>query len=135
MLVIDASVAVKLAVDEERSDAAHRLAQSAVLFIAPELIWAEVANTLWKKVRRAELDAPAAFSVIEGLEALFSEIVPLQLLKADALRIAVELNHPVYDCFYLALAEQRGVPVMTDDQALAKLAAGTRFEPLIKRLV
>jgi predicted nucleic acid-binding protein len=34
----------------------------------------------------------------------FEELVPVSVLRDRALAIAVELRHPAYDCFYLALA-------------------------------
>jgi len=50
-LVIDASVAVKWVVEENGTPEVLALRQRARL-IAPELLVAECANILWKKVRR-----------------------------------------------------------------------------------
>ena len=36
-------------------------------------------------------------------------------LTSAAARLAVDLDHPVYDCFYLALAVQTQYPVVTAD--------------------
>ena len=52
--VIDASIAVKWVVDEDGTPEALTLRQRAKL-IAPELLVAECANILWKKVQRDEL--------------------------------------------------------------------------------
>lgn len=54
LLVIDASIAVKWVVEEEGTIEALALRGAAKL-IAPDLLIAECANILWKKVRRGEL--------------------------------------------------------------------------------
>src|SRR6266849_5468707 len=53
-LVIDASITVKWVVDEPGTPEALLLRRTAKL-IAPDLLVAECANVLWKKVRRNEL--------------------------------------------------------------------------------
>ena len=59
-LVIDASIAIKWVVEEEGTTAALALRQQAKL-IAPELLVAECANILWKKVLRGELSRKKPF--------------------------------------------------------------------------
>jgi hypothetical protein len=43
----------------------------------------------------------------------FEELVPMSVLNDRALAIAIELRHPAYDCFYLALAERSTSPLVT----------------------
>jgi predicted nucleic acid-binding protein len=60
-LVIDASVAVKWVIEEEGTKEALALRGRALA--APDLLIAECANILWKKVRRNELsEGEAAFA-------------------------------------------------------------------------
>jgi predicted nucleic acid-binding protein len=40
-----------------------------------------------------------------------------------ALRIAISLQHPVYDCFYLALAQAEDCPLVTADQRFLRAVA------------
>ena len=54
VLVIDASIAVKWVVEEDGTPEALAIRQKARL-IAPDLLIAEYANILWKKVKRREL--------------------------------------------------------------------------------
>ena len=37
-------------------------------------------------------------------------------LAPSAARLAIDLDHPAYDCFYLALALQEQYPVVTADR-------------------
>jgi predicted nucleic acid-binding protein len=48
---------------------------------------------------------------------------PIEPYVGKALALAVEANHPVYDCVYLALALQRHTHVVTDDRRFAAAAA------------
>jgi predicted nucleic acid-binding protein len=61
----------------------------------------------------------AALSQLPNRFESFAALTPL----ADAsLEIAVSLNHPIYDCFYLALARRERVPLVTADKRLAAVA-------------
>ena len=51
VFVVDASVVVKWFVPEIHSDAARRLLVLPHEYVAPDLLFAETANTIWKKIR------------------------------------------------------------------------------------
>jgi predicted nucleic acid-binding protein len=126
-LVIDASIAVKWVVDEDRTPEALTLRRRAKL-IAPELLAVECANVLWKKVQREELSKDEAFLAARLLQAADIELLPTGSLLEAATRIAVELDHPAYDCLYLALAAERDCRFVTaDERFVRKLGQGHRF--------
>ena len=56
------------------------------------------------------------------------------MLADRALAIALDLRHPVYDCFYLALAEARGSRLVTADDRLLRVCARTPFAKLVRSL-
>ncbi len=115
--VIDASIAVKWLVAEELSDEAGRLLEGEPTLIAPELLFAEAANALWAMCRRGDISRDDFAEAIDVLKAA-PVAVPLAMrqLAAAAGRLAIDLDHPVYDCFYLALAVQEQYPVVTADR-------------------
>lgn len=113
-LVVDASVAIKWVVEEEGSEAAVGLLDGPAL-AAPDLLMPKYANILWKKVRRAELAPEEATLAVE--------LVPTRPLMPAALALAIRLDHPAYDCAYLALALDRGHPFVTVDARLARIVA------------
>lgn len=133
-LVVDASVALKLFVSEPDSAAAEALYVSGEFFLAPDLVLAEVANGLWKLARRSELSEAQFLEAIIKLPLVYGELVPLDMLLEAAANIARDIDHPVYDCFYLALAEARAVPLVTADKRLVARVAGSRFAPLVRPL-
>ena len=55
--------------------------------------------------------------------AAFHELVSARMLADRA--ITLDLRHPVYDCFYLALAEARGSRSVTADDCLLRVCART----------
>jgi predicted nucleic acid-binding protein len=125
-LVIDASIAIKWVVEEEGTPEALALRSTANL-VAPDLIVAECANILWKKVGRGELRRREAVLAGRLLERAEVELVPTRPFLAAVTRLAVDLGHPAYDCFYLALADAQGCRFVTaDDRLLRKLSEGKR---------
>ncbi len=46
-----------------------------------------------------------------------------ETVSADAVRLALVLDHPVYDCVYLALAHRIGATVMTGDRRFVATVA------------
>ena len=66
--------------------------------------------------------------------AAFHELVSARMLADRALAIALDLRHPVYDCFYLALAEARGSRSVTADDCLLRVCARTPFAKLVRSL-
>jgi predicted nucleic acid-binding protein len=114
-LVIDASIAIKWVVEEDRTQEALALRQKAAL-IAPELLVAECANILWKKVRRRELYKPEALIAARLLQGAEIELLPMRSLFEAATRMSIEIDHPAYDCLYLTLAVERECSFVTADE-------------------
>jgi predicted nucleic acid-binding protein len=121
-VVVDASVAMKWFVDEDDNDRAEALL-AADIAIAPAIILAEVGNGIWSKRRSANIDPASASRFICNLTQLLREVVPVDSLMPEAMQLAFEFEHPVYDCVYLALARSRGsVLVTADKRFIAKLS-------------
>lgn len=115
--VVDASVVVKWVVDEAGTPPALWLLDNHNV-VAPDLILAECANIFWKKVRRGELsaaEAQFAALMIEGSDLQLREMLPIWL---TAIELATRLDHPAYDCLYLALALKDQLQFVTADERL-----------------
>ncbi len=134
-LVVDASVAVRWLFDMTGRPQADALLQSEELLIAPDLVIPEITNAAWKLTKFENLEHEAAMAIIAEAEDHFDEIVPCLGLKDRALAIAIELRHPAYDCFYLALAEQRDCEMMTADERLLTRCARTPFAKRVRPLI
>lgn len=119
---MDASVAVKWFAEEDGSDRARELLSAGGPFGAPDLIFAETANVLWLKWRKGFLGAPQVQAACEDLPHFVTEVFPVTPLLARASELSLALNHPAYDCFYLACAERSDAPLVTDDRPLIAAA-------------
>jgi predicted nucleic acid-binding protein len=120
-LVIDASVAAKWVLPEADSANAVGLRGTDVDLLAPSLVAIELGNTIWKSVSRGDAAQSEAAHILRIAIAHYSRIVPTEELLDDALSLAIELDHPIYDCFYLALAERERAPLVTADKRLLGL--------------
>jgi predicted nucleic acid-binding protein len=118
MLVIDASVAIKWVIQEPGTAEALELRRHQLL--APDLLIPECANVLWKKVRRGELTETEALSAGRLLEQANVDLLLTRNLLERATKLAITLNHPAYDCIYLAFAETFGLPLVTADEFLVR---------------
>jgi predicted nucleic acid-binding protein len=114
--VVDASVAAKWLAPENDSDLAAALLDDELL--APDLLFAEVANILWKKQMRAEMDAATANAAARWLTQAPLHVHDCASLVIAALDLSTRLQHPAYDCFYLALARAEACSLITADRRL-----------------
>jgi predicted nucleic acid-binding protein len=117
--IVDATVAIKWVVAEQGTTEA--LALLGNMLLAPSLLRAECANILWKKVRRGEMSTGEAGIAARILASFEVEYCSSEPTLARVLALALALDHPAYDCVYLALAEARGVPLVTADEKLIRV--------------
>ena len=133
--VVDASVGIKLFVQEPLSEEAHTLfahladAPPALLYV-PELFFIECANVLWKYVQRYGYPKESAAEDVAALVRLPLVLVPNVALVEDALTIAMRTGCTAYDATYVALAQHLGLPLITADEALVRRFAGTGTDVL-----
>jgi predicted nucleic acid-binding protein len=127
-VIVDASVAIKWVVEEDDSDAAHTLAGREMH--APDLIWIECANILWKKTVAGDLTLAEAAIILKELRSAPVSLTPCSHLLDAALALSSKLRHPIYDCLYLALAVQKKMPLATADRRLARAVRRHRISHL-----
>ncbi len=131
-LVVDASVAVKWLVVEDGSDAARDLLDDEEELHAPRLLLvSEVANAIWRKVRLGQVDRDSATQLIATMSDMPVRWHADETIGADAIRLALAHDRPVYDLMYLALAQLLGVRVITADQRFANALASTDHGNLV----
>jgi predicted nucleic acid-binding protein len=122
-LVIDASVAAKWFLPENDSDKAIRLLDGRHQLLAPDLIYAEYGNILWKQHTRASMDPVEAAKAIERFLRVPLQVHPSQVLLPRALSLAIQTRRTVYDCLYLALAMDANTVMVTADRRLVNALA------------
>jgi predicted nucleic acid-binding protein len=132
--ILDASVALKCFFAEADSERAQDLVLSQADWIAPELIFLEVANVAALRVRRGLSPADAATQAIGGLRALLLETSPLDRLVGAALELAVQHGFSAHDAAYVALAVDEESVVLTADLKLAQRAEAAGLADYVRTL-
>jgi predicted nucleic acid-binding protein len=132
IFVVDASVVVKWFVPEVHSAEAHRLLMPENELVAPDLLFAELANVMWMKVRRGDLSSDEAQRLMRELSTLAVVTVSCQTLAAEAYAVATATGRSAYDAMYVALAVRLRTRMITADARLVNaLKASPRFAPHI----
>lgn len=122
MIVVDASIVVKWAVEEPGRPEALAVLEADGPFVAPDLIFAELANVLRRKERMGEIAVEQTALAVEAVAGALFATFPSSDVWPEALRLARLLDHSVYDCMYLAVALDRG-PLVTADEKFARKCA------------
>lgn len=123
--VVDASVGIKLFVDESLSDQAHALFtkltdELPAEFYVPDLFYIECANILLKYMRRFGRSLTDSQADLVDLIALALRPVSTADLMEGALMLASQKNLTAYDACYAVLAQQLNVPLITADEPMVK---------------
>ena len=93
---------------------------------APRLIVSELANALWKTVRFASLDKEDAVQLLASMKSIPYLADDESLIK-NALQIAIQSEHPVYDCLFVALGREMDAPILTADKKLRRKFPDDKF--------
>jgi len=122
--VVDASVGIKLFVEEPFSDVADRLFEELASnplarFYVPDLFFVDCANILWKYVRRFGYPPENARQDVADLRALALLSVSTADLIIPALELAMTYDITTSDASYAALARQLSLPLITADERLS----------------
>src|ERR1700757_4036901 len=114
-LVVDASVAVKWLLPEPGTEQALSLLETNTILYAPDLMYIEVANVLWKRIQNKEITVDHAIRRLSVLSLTNIITYPTRELMVAAIKLAAEHNHSVYDCVYLMVAIELNCLMITAD--------------------
>ena len=135
VFVVDASVVLKWFVPEIHSDAARRLLAVTHQSLSPDLLFPEVGNAIWKKVRRGELTAKEGQRLAADISSVAVETVSTRGLMIDAHALAVATGLTVYDAMYLAFAIRVKTDLVTANVKLSRTVAAHPMTATHVRLV
>jgi predicted nucleic acid-binding protein len=129
---VDASLVVKWVVPEEYDNLADLFAreceENEVRFVAPDFVFAEVSNAIRRQVFRQLIPVMNGLAAIAAASRVPVKCYTCYDLYTDAWRIAQTYDRPsLYDCYYLALAEQRGCDFWTADNRLVNSVQGLPY--------
>jgi predicted nucleic acid-binding protein len=127
-VVIDASVALKwFLADEPNAAQAFAIVQGETMLIAPDILIAEVCNAAWRSARLGRITQDQVNEIAVALPRFFDALIGAADLAPRAVAIAGQLDQPVYDCLYVALAEAQEANLVTADTRLLGKLRGTAW--------
>lgn len=124
MYVVDASVVIKWFIDEDGHEDALQLTKMQVQLTAPDILLAEVAHVLRRKIRMGIVSRELAVNAIATVKMAFGDLIPSMRLIDRAFELSSTMDHSIYDSIYLACAlEGQGHVLVTGDRKFASKAA------------
>jgi predicted nucleic acid-binding protein len=130
--VLDSSIAVKWVIAEADTPAAVQLRDDFVggvhELISPDCFPLEVAHAIVKAERQGRIKAGDGALFLTDILTTLPDLRPSMPLLARAFMTATAARMGVYDCLYVALAEQEQCDLVTaDDRLIRNLGPQFRF--------
>jgi len=134
MIVVDASVVLKWFVEEPLHSEARHIFKYQLDIQAPDIILVEVANGARKKATRGEIDFEHARKIVELVFESIPTLIPASQILRQAMGLALELRHPIYDCLYLACVTDLHDGLVTADKEFFDKVKQTGYRESIRFL-
>ncbi len=121
-IVVDSSVVIKWFIPQDYSSEANKILnlyqQSQVILLAPDLIYAEIGNIIWKMGRFQGLESVDAQAILDLFEQIQFNIITSKQLLESAYRFATNYQRSVYDSLYVVLSIRENCKFVTADSKL-----------------
>lgn len=119
MIIADANLIAYLLLKTEKSGMAEQVFAKDAEWYVPILWRSEVRNIIVNYIRHNLLTLSEALDVVEKAHTLFADRE--YFVSSDhVLELAASSRCTAYDCEYVALAQQFGVPLVTFDEAIVQ---------------
>jgi len=125
LIVADTNLIAYFLIKSGFTPDAHAVYQKDPDWIAPVLWRSELRNVLIQSLRHASLSLDEVLSIMSRAEGLMKDN-DYQMDSSRVLRLAAGSGCAAYDCEFVALAQDLGVPLVTSDHALI-----AKFKPTV----
>lgn len=124
MIVADTNLLVYLHLHGDQTDAAERVRERDPAWAAPPLWRSELRNVLAGYLRRGQISIPVALDVFaNAAESIAGREFAVE--TAGVLDLVASSTCSAYDCEFVMLAGQLGVPLVTSDALVLREFRGT----------
>jgi predicted nucleic acid-binding protein len=124
VIVVDTNVVAYLYLSSEHTEAAERVLQRDSEWVAPLLWRSELRNILALYVRQRLLAAAEALRILEEAEVLMADR-ECEVRSRAVLELSITSGCAAYDCEFVLLAQDLGVPLVTADKKIVAHFPGT----------
>lgn len=121
-VVLDASGAVEIALENSRSEQFKEILQRADLIIAPDTFVSEVTNVFWKYRKFSNFSDEICLSGIEFCINLIDDFIDSRELWRESYFEGIRNQSTTYDMFYLVTARRNSGAVISMDKKLNAIA-------------
>jgi len=121
-VVLDASGAVEIALENSRSEQFKEILQRADLIIAPNTFVSEVTNVFWKYRKFSNFSDEICLSGIEFCINLIDDFIDSRELWRESYFEGIRNQSTTYDMFYLVTARRNSGAVISMDKKLNAIA-------------
>lgn len=122
IIILDASAAVEIVLQRQKSGELNRFIEDADWIAAPGLFVAEIANVFWKYYSFGNMSIEQCERALELSLAIPDEYCEDKTLVREAFSLGCNSGKPIYDMLYLVLARRNNGYLMTLDKELKKVA-------------
>jgi predicted nucleic acid-binding protein len=128
MIVVDTNLLVHYWVRSDRTEVAEAILAKDAIWAAPLLWRSEFRNVLVSLVRRGATSLDGALHVVALAESMMSGH-EFTVLAHRVLTLATRSRCSAYDCEFVVVAEDLGVPLVTVDLALVRAFPSVAVSP------
>lgn len=134
-VVVDSSVAIKWFVPQPHSIKAleilNQYRDGSLSLLAPDLIYAEVGNIIWKLHKFQNVSEPDAQAILKAFRLVTFVITPSASLLDNAYQLAVTHQRTVYDALYIALSLRHQCQFVTAEEKLVNAVSGKLLDVIL----
>ena len=117
MIVVDTNIITYLYIDGEHTDMAERLLSLSESWASPILWKSEFRNVLVHYLRKGLLSLEQSMMIFQEAESLLGG-QEYEVSSVQVLQLANSSRCSAYDCEFVALARDLGVPLVTTDKLI-----------------
>ena len=128
IIVLDVSAAIEILLKKDENEDFKKLIAEADAVLAPGLYISEITNVSWKYGKIAKYKQEKCREMAEDGINLIDQFIDEKDLWKEALREALNNEHPVYDCMYIVCARRNDAILLTMDMKLKQLCKKLEIE-------
>lgn len=128
MIVVDANILAKLLISPGDPRVEQNVYHKDQEWIGPPILRSEFRNLLATSLRKRSLDINAALFFMEEAEELLGEN-EFPVSSVGVLSLAARSGCTAYDCEYVALAMDLGIPLVTRDREILAAFPAVAVDP------
>lgn len=130
IIVLDASAAIEIALNNLKSEKYRSLLKESDLVIAPDIFPSEITNVFWKYAYFSKMPAEQCEKGIEYCIDLIDDYIETRTLCREVFAETIKNKHASYDLFYLIVARRHNAAMLSRDKKLNGIAKDLRIRIL-----